>query len=64
MNQNAQDKVLKAGFTVIRTDDLPNIRIKKLKRAGVWETLENFPTKTARDRKFKELLKDDLTIED
>lgn len=64
MNQDGQDKVLKAGFTVIRTDDQPNIRIKRLKRAGVWETLENFPTKAARDRKFKELLKDDLTIED
>lgn len=64
MNQNGQDKVLRAGFTVIRTDDKPNIRIKKLKSAGVWETMENFPTKAARDRKIKELLKDDLTIED
>ena len=63
MTQDGQDKVLKAGFTVIRTDDQPNIRIKKLSRAGVWQTLEVFHTKAARDRKFKEMLKDDFTIQ-
>lgn len=64
MTQDGQTKVLNAGFTVIRTADYPDISIKKLKRSGVWVKLENFSTKAARDRKFKEMLKDAFTIQD
>lgn len=64
MTQDGQTKVLNAGFTVIRTADYPDISIKKLKSSGVWVKLESFPTKAARDRKFKEMLKDAFTIQD
>lgn len=53
-----------AGFKIIRTDDQPNIRIKYRISNGSWSTLEKFETKSARDRRFKELLKDNSIIED
>lgn len=64
MNMNSQDKVMAAGFKIIRTDDQPNIRIKYRISNGSWSTLEKFETKSARDRRFKELLKDNSIIED
>ena len=64
MNINSQDKVMAAGFKIIRPDDYPNIRIKYRVGNGAWSTLEKFDTKAARDRRFKELLKDNSIIED
>ncbi len=64
MNINSQDKVMAAGFKIIRTDDQPNIRIKYRVGNGAWSTLEKFDTKAARDRRLKELLKDNLIVED
>lgn len=64
MNINSQDKVMAAGFKIIRTDDYPNIRIKYRVGNGAWSTLEKFDTKAARDRRLKELLKDNLIVED
>lgn len=64
MSTNDQDKVIKAGFMIIRPDDYPNIRIKYRVGNGAWNTLEKFDTKTARDRRLKELLKNILTIMD
>lgn len=64
MNTNDQDKVIEAGFMIIRPDDFPNIRIKYRVGNGAWKTLEKFDTKPARDRRLKELLKDNLIVED
>lgn len=57
MDTTSQQKVIAAGFTIIRCDDQPSVRIK-YKGSGQqeWKTLENYPTKSARDRAFKELL--------
>ncbi|MBR5146465.1 MAG: hypothetical protein IKW54_02425 [Bacteroidales bacterium] len=64
MGTNDQDKVIKAGFMIIRPDDYPNIRIKYRVGNGAWKTLEKFDTEAARDRRLKELLKNILTIMD
>ena len=64
MNTNDQDKVIEAGFMIIRPDDFPNIRIKYRVGNGAWKTLEKFDTISARDRRLKELLKNILTIMD
>ena len=39
MNTNDQDKVIEAGFMIIRPDDFPNIRIKYRVGNGAWKTL-------------------------
>lgn len=65
MQMKSTNKVMNAGFRIIRCEDYPSIRIKE--RGGsshAWVTLESFSTKAARDRKFKELLKDPKIIED
>ena len=64
MTQDGQEKVLNKGFVVIRKDDYPNIRIKKLIKAGTWGTYAVFKTKVERDRAFKELLMLCNVIED
>lgn len=65
MDLNSQKKVLKAGFMIIRKDDYPQPKIK-YKQFGLseWRTFEKFPTKAARDRRFKDLLHDSSIIED
>ncbi|MBP9998657.1 MAG: hypothetical protein KBS67_05375 [Bacteroidales bacterium] len=66
MDISSTRKVIAAGFRIIRCDDYPSIRIKE--RTGqnaAWVTLESgFQSKAARDRRFKELLKDQRIIED
>lgn len=65
MEANSMTKLMNAGYTFIRSDDQPNIRIKyKKKGSGDWKTLEKFPTKAARDRRVKELLGEDKIIMD
>nr|WP_320037163.1 hypothetical protein [uncultured Bacteroides sp.] len=65
MDQVSQQKIIKAGFTIIRTDDTPSFRIKhKTKDVLSWVTLEKFTTKAARDRKFNELLIEPMIIAD
>ena len=50
-------KLMNAGYTFIRPDNQPNVRIKfRKKGSGDWKTLEKFETKAARDRRVKELL--------
>jgi hypothetical protein len=63
MEATSMTKLMDAGYVFIRRDDRPRIRIKYRKRgSGDWKTLENFPTKAARDRRVKELLKDKFII--
>lgn len=66
MDITSSQKVLAAGFRVIRRADYPSIRIVERSGSnGGWKSLEdNFPSKAARDRRCKELLKDPMTIED
>lgn len=65
MDTNSQMKVMAAGFRIIRTDDQPTPRIKVKENGNYeWRALEKFETKAARDRRFKELLKDVKTIND
>lgn len=65
MDRKSQDKVLRAGFTIIRKDDQPTPRIKaRLEGGKDYKTLQKFETKAARDRAFAELLKDETVISD
>lgn len=65
MDLNSQNKVMRAGFMLIRKDDQPQPRIK-YKQFGIseWRTLEKFDTKAARDRRYKDLLHNSTIIED
>ena len=62
MTQDGQEKVLSKGFTVIRKDDTPNIRIKILARVGTWKTYAVFKTKAERDREFYLMLKNNENV--
>lgn len=65
MDQSSQQKVIAAGFMIIRTDDQPTVRIKyKDKKQSEWKTLEKYQTKAARDRAFQELLKRNDCVSD
>ncbi len=65
MDSKSQLKIIEFGFTIIRTDDYPNIRIKyKDEDHKDWCTLEVFPTKSARDKAFNELLEQPHFIQD
>ena len=64
MNVGSMDKIKAAGFVIIRREDHPSVRIKQYTGNGCWKTLENYLTKTSRDRAFKELLTESKIIED
>ena len=73
MDAASQKKVIDAGFIILRCDNQPSPRIKVKDGNNVnhthscyeWRTLEkDFKSKAARDRRFKELLKQSLIIED
>jgi hypothetical protein len=65
MDATSQQKVIAAGFTIIRADDQPNPRVKvKDKRHREWATLDKFETKAERDRRMQELLKSPTVITD
>ena len=66
MNGRDQKKLCDAGYTIIRRDDQPSIRIKyKKKGIGEWQTLiKDFASKAARDRHMNELLCSAIIIED
>jgi hypothetical protein len=65
MDQKSQIKVMAAGFTIIRFDDQPTIRIKH-KTAGAyeWKTLSKHETKAAREGERLKLIEDPFIIED
>jgi hypothetical protein len=68
MNATNQQKLVNAGFTIIRKEDhVPGQLRIKVKGSGSheWKTLEKgFPTKAAVDRRMNELLNDPKTVED
>ena len=66
MDAKSQEKVIAAGFTILRSEDYPTVRIKYKKQGAAhdWCTLERFPSKAARDRRMSELLQDTMIITD
>lgn len=65
MRIDDQNKLLKAGFHIIRKDDHPSPRIKMCTgQNGGWKTYKKYETKTERDKAFARLLKDDMVIAD
>lgn len=66
MTASDQQKLINAGFRIIRCDYLQN-RIKYQSQgshAHGWKLLEkDFSSKTALDRRRKELLEDPMTVE-
>lgn len=66
MTQDGRNKIAAIGIMILRSDDNPTPRIKQYARsgAGVWKTLEKFPTKAERDRKMTVLLTNSNVIED
>jgi hypothetical protein len=65
MDGDSRVKVLAAGFKVIRASDQPTPRIKYCVDYGTWVTLETeFASKAARYRRFKELMRQPMIIND
>lgn len=66
MNLRDQEKVINAGFIIVRSDDQPSPRIKiKDGKSSEWRTLDKpFPTKATRDRELKRLLALNTVIQD
>lgn len=65
MDANSRLKVVRAGFTIIRTDDYPNIRIKYMNNEVLnWNTYSTHKTKAERDRQFTDMLKHEKFISD
>lgn len=65
MNLKDQIKVINAGFTIIRCDDQPQIRIKyknKTFATSDFRTYEKYSTKASRERALKILLNDPFII--
>ncbi len=69
MNATDQQKLVAAGFTIIRKEDHVGVKLMRIKTKSngghEWKTLEKgFPTKAALQRRMNELLKDRMVIED
>ena len=67
--QTTHKKLIDAGFTVLRRGDAREPIIKQALPCGSlgnisWKTMEKFPTKAARDRRWKELEADPKVILD
>lgn len=64
MDKKSIEKVMKAGFVIIRKEDTfqPRIKIKTLEHD--WRTLEKFDTKSARNRHFDKLMEEDKYLDD
>lgn len=65
MTLDGHNKVIAAGFTLIRKRDVPEPGIwYKDAHTGEWSKMAQYKTKAARDRQFKELLKNEHIVED
>lgn len=66
MDQTSQQKVIKAGFKILRADDQPSPRIKiKDSTSLEWHTFEkDFKSKAERDRRMALLLVSNIYIVD
>lgn len=56
------EKLVKAGFQIVRSDDNPSPRIKLWKKDSSWVTISKYTTKAARDRDLEKMLEDDHVI--
>lgn len=59
---DTNEKLVAAGFIIVRPDDYPSPRIKQWVGDGAWKTLENYPTKAARDRALAVMLENPKTV--
>ena len=66
MNQADQMKIMNAGFTIVRMDDHPTIRIKyKNRDSHEFKTLKgDFRSRAERDWHMQHILKDRLFVQD
>lgn len=65
MDRKDQNKVIAAGFIIIRKDDYPTPRIKVRHTENTdYRTYQKFKTKAERDRLFNDLLSDNKVISD
>jgi hypothetical protein len=67
MSTADQQKVIKAGFILVRPDNMPSPRIKVKDGHGQsfeWRTLAKFDTRAARDRELKKILESNTVIQD
>ena len=56
------EKLAAADFVIVRPDDYPAPRIKQWVGDGAWRTLENYPSKAARDRALAVMLENPKTV--
>jgi hypothetical protein len=64
MTARDQQKLIREGFILIRSENNPSPRIKmKFGSSSEWRTMKKFETKAARDREMKMLLIMYLVIE-
>ncbi len=64
MNAKDQMKIIKAGFTIIREDEI-NLRIKKKVDSHAWATFKSgFKNITAMRKEMKQLLQLNNVVED
>lgn len=66
MTLDGQTKVIRTGFRILRKKDYPEVSIwYKDGSVRDWSKLkEVFPSKAARDRRFKEMLENPMILED
>lgn len=65
MNDESHLKLIKEGFTVIRSEDFPGMRIKfKDVEHPEWTEMNTYPSKYARDKALGELVAQPFIIND
>ncbi|MBQ9660726.1 MAG: hypothetical protein IJV37_05620 [Bacteroidales bacterium] len=64
MTQESNDKLVRAGFTILRLDDWPSVRLKYWKPGSGWNTFEKFETKSARKKRIHELRRNQYVVFD
>ncbi|HOU67622.1 MAG TPA: hypothetical protein PKW49_03435 [Paludibacteraceae bacterium] len=65
MDAASQNKVIDSGFSIIRCEDNPSVRIKaKTYTRREWHTIGKYTTKAERDRDFKKMLEQHDIITD
>ena len=65
MDYESKQKVIAAGFTILRSEDQPTTRIKCIRPGDHhWNTWQKYDTKAERDRQLKKLLSEPNYIQD
>ena len=65
MEGKSQQKVMAAGFIILRADDQPTVRIKfKSSEQLHWKTFGEYVSKAARDRAMEGFMEEAFYIQD